>query len=187
MPSIKDAKIAILSTDGFEQDELIKPLEQLKAAGAQVHVVSLKDGTITGWDQDHWDKKVPVDRTLDAVSVGDYDALVLPGGQINPDKLRAEPQVVEFVRAFYQSKKPLAAICHAPWLLIEAGVVKDRQLTSFNSIKTDVINAGGNWVDREVVVDEGLITSRNPGDIPAFVAKIIEEVEEGRHQDRQAA
>jgi len=187
MPSIKDAKIAILATDGFEQVELTEPLAKLKEAGAEVHVISPKSGTIKGWDQDHWDKEITVDKTLSEVRVTDYDALVLPGGQINPDTLRADPKVVSFVREFFNSKKPLAAICHAPWLLIEADVVRGRDITSYNSIKTDVKNAGGNWLDQEVVVHEALITSRNPGDIPAFVAKIIEEVEEGRHEDRKVA
>jgi protease I len=175
MPSIKDAKIAILATDGFEQVELTEPLAKLKDAGAEVHVISPKSGTIKGWDQDHWDKEITVDKTLSEVRVTDYDALVLPGGQINPDTLRADPKVVSFVREFFNSKKPLAAICHAPWLLIEADVVRGRDITSYN------------WLDQEVVVHEALITSRNPGDIPAFVAKIIEEVEEGRHEDRKVA
>ncbi|WP_062111727.1 type 1 glutamine amidotransferase domain-containing protein [Aureimonas sp. AU40] len=187
MPSIKQAKIAILATDGFEQSELTVPLEKLKAAGATVHVVSLKSGEIKGWDQTDWGKSVPVDKVLSDVSVSDYDALVLPGGQINPDKLRAEEQAVSFIRDFYNSKKTLAAICHAPWLLIEAGVIKGRDVTSFKSIKTDVENAGGRWHDETVVTDQALITSRNPGDLDAFVAKIIEEVEEGRHEKRQAA
>ncbi|MCB8840050.1 type 1 glutamine amidotransferase domain-containing protein [Aurantimonas sp. VKM B-3413] len=187
MPSIKEAKIAILATDGFEQAELTEPLAKLKEAGAEVHVISTKAGSIKGWDKDHWDKDIPVDKQLSEVRVTDYDALVLPGGQINPDKLRADPKVVSFVREFFNSKKPLAAICHAPWLLIEADVVRGRDITSFASIKTDVKNAGGNWVDKEVVVHQALITSRNPGDIPAFVAKIIEEVEEGRHEDRKVA
>jgi len=187
MPSIKQAKIAILATDGFEQSELTVPLQKLKAAGATVHVVSLKSGEIKGWDETDWGQSVPVDKTLSEVSVADYDALVLPGGQINPDKLRAEEQAVSFIRDFYNSKKTLAAICHAPWLLIEAGVIKDRDVTSFKSIKTDVENAGGRWHDETVVTDQALITSRNPGDLDAFVAKIIEEVEEGRHEKRQAA
>ncbi|ALN72536.1 type 1 glutamine amidotransferase domain-containing protein [Aureimonas sp. AU20] len=187
MPSIKQAKIAILATDGFEQSELTVPLEKLKAAGATVHVVSLKSGEIKGWDQTDWGKSVPIDKVLSDVSVSDYDALVLPGGQINPDKLRAEEQAVSFIRDFYNSKKTLAAICHAPWLLIEAGVIKGRDVTSFKSIKTDVENAGGRWHDETVVTDQALITSRNPGDLDAFVAKIIEEVEEGRHEKRQAA
>ena len=187
MPSIRQAKIAILATDGYEQLELTVPLAKLKEAGATVHVVSLEKGEIKGWDKDHWGDSVAVDKTLAEVTVADYDALVLPGGQINPDTLRAEESAVSFVRDFYNSKKTLAAICHAPWLLIEAGVIKGRDVTSFKSIKTDVINAGGRWHDEEVVTDQALITSRNPDDLPAFVAKIIEEVEEGRHEKRQAA
>ncbi|MEE2951675.1 MAG: type 1 glutamine amidotransferase domain-containing protein [Pseudomonadota bacterium] len=187
MPKITEAKIAILATDGFEQVELTEPLAKLKESGATVHVISTKEGSIRGWDQDHWDKEIPVDKTLSEVRVADYDALVLPGGQINPDVLRADPKVVSFVREFFNSKKPLAAICHAPWLLIEADVVRGRDVTSYKSIKTDVANAGGNWHDKEVVVHEGLITSRNPNDLPAFIAKIVEEVEEGPHADRKAA
>ncbi|WP_090674215.1 type 1 glutamine amidotransferase domain-containing protein [Aureimonas jatrophae] len=187
MPNINQARIAILATDGYEQLELTEPLKKLREAGATVHVVSLEKGEIKGWDKDHWGDSVTVDKTLGEVSVSDYDALVLPGGQINPDKLRAEEKAVGFVRDFYNSKKTLAAICHAPWLLIEAGVIKDRDVTSFNSIKTDVVNAGGRWHDEEVVTDQALITSRNPNDLPAFIAKIIEEVEEGRHEKRQAA
>ncbi|WP_427023863.1 type 1 glutamine amidotransferase domain-containing protein [Aureimonas ureilytica] len=187
MTSINQAKIAILATDGFEQSELTVPLEKLKAAGATVHVVSLEKGEIKGWDQTDWGQSVPVDKTLSEITVADYDALVLPGGQINPDKLRAEERAVSFIRDFYNSKKTLAAICHAPWLLIEAGVIKGRDVTSFKSIKTDVENAGGRWHDETVVTDQALITSRNPGDLDAFVAKIIEEVEEGRHEKREAA
>ncbi|SJZ80125.1 type 1 glutamine amidotransferase domain-containing protein [Consotaella salsifontis] len=187
MPSIKNAKIAILATDGFEQSELFQPLEELKKAGATVEVLSLEPGEIKAWDKTDWGKSVKVDKTLSEVRVTEYDALVLPGGQINPDKLRAEPKAVSFVREFYNSKKPLAAICHAPWLLIEAGVISGKDVTSYKSIKTDVMNAGGKWTDQEVMVDEGLVTSRNPGDLPAFIAKVIEEVEEGRHDDRRAA
>lgn len=187
MPNINQAKIAILATDGFEQSELFEPLEKLRQAGAEVHVLSTKSGSIKAWDKDDWGKTVPVDKLLSEVRVSEYDGLVLPGGQINPDVLRADPKVVSFVREFFNSKKPLAAICHAPWLLIEADVVRGRSVTSFKSIKTDVVNAGGNWEDSDVVVDEALITSRNPGDLPAFIAKIIEEVEEGRHEDRKVA
>ncbi|TFF21977.1 type 1 glutamine amidotransferase [Jiella endophytica] len=187
MPNIKDAKIAILATDGFEESELTEPLAKLREAGATVHVVSPNSGEITSWDKDHWGKKVPVDKQLSEVRTADYDGLVLPGGQINPDKLRADPKVVSFVREFFNSKKPLAAICHAPWLLIEADVVRGRDVTSYKSIRTDVVNAGGNWRDEEVVCHEALITSRNPDDLPAFISKIIEEVEEGRHPDRKVA
>ena len=187
MPKIESAKIAILATDGYERSELREPRDFLKSKGATVDVVSLKVGEIKSWDKDDWGDTVTVDKTLDEVSVGDYDALVLPGGQINPDLLRLEEKVVRFVREFGASGKTLAAICHAPWLLIEAGLVKDRQVTSYKSIKTDVINAGGQWVDQEVVVDEAIVTSRNPKDIAAFNAKIVEEIEEGRHERRVAA
>lgn len=187
MPNIRQARIAILATDGFEQSELVQPLTKLREAGATVDVVSLKPGEIKGWDETDWGDSVPVDKTLSQVSVDDYDALVLPGGQINPDVLRSEPEAVKFVHDFYNTKKTLAAICHAPWLLVEAGVIRDRDVTSYQSIKTDVVNAGGRWHDEEVVTDQALITSRNPGDLPAFIAKIIEEVEEGRHEKREAA
>jgi protease I len=187
MPSIKQARIAILATDGFEQSELVQPLEKLKAAGAAVDVISIKSGEIKGWDESDWGDSVKVDKLVGDVSVNDYDALVLPGGQINPDKLRADETAVKFVHDFYNTKKTLAAICHGPWLLVEAGVIKDRDVTSYKSIKTDIVNAGGRWHDEEVVTDQALITSRNPNDLPAFIAKIIEEVEEGRHEKREAA
>ena len=187
MPDIKGKKIAILATEGFEQSELEVPKERLQEAGAKVDIVSLEPGEIWGWDHDDWGDPVKVDKTLDEVKVEDYDALVLPGGQINPDLLRMDKNAVKFVRDFYASKKPLAAICHAPWLLIEAGIAKGRKMTSYKSIVTDVKNAGANWVDAEVVVDAGLITSRNPDDLEAFSAKIIEEVQEGRHEKRAVA
>jgi deglycase len=150
-------------------------------------VVSPKEGDIRSWDKKDWGDSVPVDRPLAEASPEDYDALVLPGGQINPDLLRVEAKAVDFVRSFAKSGKPLAAICHGPWLLVEADVVRGRDVTSYKSIRTDLVNAGARWQDREVVVDEGIVTSRNPGDLPAFIAKIIEEVEEGRHEDRKAA
>lgn len=187
MPSISQAKIAILATDGFEQSELVEPMNKLREAGAQVHVLSVKEGEIKGWDETDWGDSVKVDRLVTDANVSEYDALVLPGGQINPDKLRTEEAAVRFVHDFYNTKKTLAAICHGPWLLIEAGVIKDRDVTSFQSIKTDIVNAGGRWHDEEVVTDQALITSRNPNDLPAFIAKIIEEVEEGRHEKREAA
>ncbi len=182
MTAINQANIAILATDGFEKSELFEPKRQLEAAGAKVTVVSLEKGEIKSWDEKDWGEAIAVDKTLDEVNVTDFDALVLPGGQINPDLLRVEDKAVRFVHDFYNTGKTLAAICHAPWLLIEAGVIKGRNVTSYKSIKTDVINAGGKWEDSQVVCDEALITSRNPGDIDAFVAKIIEEVSEGRHQ-----
>ncbi len=182
MPSINESRILIMATDGFEQSELMKPLEQLKAKGAKVDIAAPKAGQIKGWDHNNWGTAVDVDLTLDRVKVGDYDALVLPGGVMNPDKLRMNDKALAIVKAFVESGKVVAAICHGPWLLVETGSVKDREVTSFVAIRTDVVNAGGRWVDKQVATDEGIITSRHPGDIDAFVAKIIEEVEEGEHR-----
>lgn len=187
MTDIQDSSIAILATNGFEQSELLEPKKQLEQAGARVTVISPEQGSIKGWDSDDWGKSVDVDLSLSEASVEDYDALVLPGGQINPDLLRVNPAAVSFVRDFFQTGKPLAAICHAPWLLIEAGVIEDRNMTSYHSIRTDVENAGGKWHDSAVVVDQAVITSRSPEDLDAFCAKIIEEVKEGRHERRQAS
>jgi protease I len=182
MPNMSEARIAILATDGYERSELREPLEKLRGEGAKVDVVSLEPGEIKSWDKTDWGDSVPVDRTIAEISVEEYDALVLPGGQINPDVLRLDEKAVDFVRAFARSGKTLAAICHGPWLLVEADVVRDREMTSYPSIRTDVVNAGGKWTDKEVVVDQAIVTSRNPDDLPAFIAKIIEEVKEGRHQ-----
>jgi protease I len=179
--------IAILATNGFEQAELEVPRDRLKAAGFTVHIVSLQAGEIKGWDKKDWGRAVKVDKTLDQVSANDYDAIVLPGGQINPDLLRVEPAALALIKDVFNQKKIIAAVCHAPWLLIETGIAKGRRMTSYKSIKTDVINAGGQWEDAEVVVDSGVITSRNPGDLQAFSAKIIEEVKEGKHGQRSAA
>jgi len=186
MPGIGHAKIMILATNGFEQSELEVPLKTLAAAGAAVDVVSLKQGEITGWDKKDWGSAVKVDKTLDAVKPGDYDALVLPGGQINPDLLRVEKDVIEFIKEFHDTGKPLAAVCHAPWLLIETGIAKGRRMTSYKSIKTDMINSGAKWEDSEVVTDQGIVTSRNPGDLEAFSKKLIEEISEGKHARRAA-
>ena len=184
---LDNKKIAILATNGFEQAELEVPRDKLKAAGALVHVVSIEAGEIKGWDKKDWGRSVKVDRTLSDVSADDYDAVVLPGGQINPDLLRVEPKALAFIKDIFNQKKVVAAVCHAPWLLIETGIAKGRKMTSYKSIKTDVANAGAKWEDSEVVVDNGVITSRNPGDLEAFSAKIIEEVAEGRHSRRSAA
>ena len=186
MPAINQACIAILATSGFEQSELEVPLNSLRDAGATVDVVSLEKGEIKGWDEKDWGGSVPVDKVLSEVSVDQYDALVLPGGQINPDVLRAEPKVVEFIKDFNATGKPLAAICHAPWLLIEAGLVKGKRATSFKSIKTDMINAGANWEDSMTVHDGNLITARKPDDLESFVSTIIEAVEGGAAQKSAA-
>ena len=181
---LKGKKIAIVATDGFEQSELEEPKKYLENEGAETHVISLKSGSIKGWDKDDWGDKVSVDKLIGDARVDDYDALVLPGGQINPDKLRAEQQVVDFVTEFMHSGKVVAAICHGPWVLVETGLLSGKKVTSYPSIKTDLKNAGALWEDNEVVVDKGLITSRNPGDIPAFNKKIVEEILEGVHAMR---
>jgi protease I len=177
MPKIAEARVAILATDGYERSELREPLDKLKAKGAKVEVVAPKAGEIRSWDGGDWGDSVPVDRTLAEARPEEYDALVLPGGQINPDKLRLEPEAVAFVRAFAESGRPLAAICHGPWMLVEADVVQGVAMTSYPSIRTDLVNAGADWRDAEVVVDDAIVTSRNPGDLPAFIAAIVEEIE----------
>jgi protease I len=173
--------IAVIATDMVEQVELVEPRKALKDAGAETHLISLKPGEIQGFN--HFDKadKFKVDKTIDEVDASDYDALMIPGGVGNPDQLRGDENVVAFVRELFEAGKPVAAICHGPWVLVEAGAVSGRKLTSWPTLQTDIRNAGGNWVDREVVVDQGLVTSRKPDDIPAFNKKMIEEFCEGRH------
>jgi len=178
---IRGKRIAILATDGFEQSELEQPKKALDEAGAKTEVVSPKSGKIRGWAEKDWGQEVSVDRELKSANPEDYDALVLPGGVMNPDHLRMDSSAVEFVRHFVNSGKPIGAICHGPWTLIEAGGVKGRRMTSWPSLQTDLKNAGAQWVDEQVVTDQGLVTSRKPADIPAFVNKVIEEVAEGRH------
>ena len=177
-------KVAILAADMFERVELEEPRKALEDAGATTEVVSIHDGEIKGFD--HFDPAttIKVDKTVEEVSADDYDALLVPGGVGNPDQLRGDENAVSFVRDFVQAKKPLAVICHGPWVLVEAGVVRGRTLTSWPTLQTDIRNAGGEWVDQEVVVDDGLVTSRKPDDIPAFTTKMIEEFCEGRHPAR---
>jgi protease I len=177
--SLNGKTIALLATDGFEDDELTKPLEGVRDAGATVIVVSNGKESIEGKNG----TKVDVDvKDVGDVNAADFDGLLLPGGVHNPDAMRTVPEAVSFVRDFFEMGKPVAAICHAPWLLVEAGVVEGRKVTSWPSLKTDLTNAGAEWVDEEVVTDQGLVTSRNPGDIPAFTAKAIEEFAEGKHE-----
>jgi protease I len=184
---LKGKKVAILAADMFERVELEEPRKALEEAGAETEIVSIHDGEIKAFD--HFDpaSTVKVDKTVEEVSAADYDALLVPGGVGNPDQLRADENAVNFVREFAESKKPMAVICHGPWVLVEAGIARGRTLTSWPSLQTDIRNAGGNWVDEEVVVDEGLVTSRKPDDIPAFNKKMIEEFCEGRHEDRDVS
>ena len=179
-------RVAILATNGFEESELKSPKEAMEKAGFTVDIVSPESGSIKGWANGNWSNEYKVTHTLDSVNAVDYNALMLPGGVINPDQLRQNDDALLFVRDFFKQGKPVGAICHAPQLLIEADVVEGRKLTSFNSIKTDLMNAGANWVDEEVVCDEAFVTSRNPDDLPAFNAKLIEEIKEGIHEEQHA-
>lgn len=174
-------RVAALVDDGFEQVELTKPKQALEDAGAEVDIVSPKKGSVKGWEHTGWGDKFDVDVSLEEATPDEYEALLLPGGVMNPDHLRMNPAAVRFVKAFVDAGKPIAAICHGPWTLIEAGAVKGKTLTSWPSLQSDLRNAGANWVDRECVVDNGLVTSRKPDDIPAFNEKMIEEFAEGRH------
>ncbi|WP_415327589.1 type 1 glutamine amidotransferase domain-containing protein [Chryseobacterium sp. MMS23-Vi53] len=177
-------KIAILATHGFEESELASPKEYLEQQGWTAHIISPESGSIKAWAEKDWGKEYPVDKTLNEASASDYDALVLPGGVINPDQLRTNEKALSFVKDFFQQHKPVAAICHGPQILINAEVVEGRNLTSVNSISKDLKNAGANWEDSEVVVDNGLVTSRTPKDLPAFNAKMVEEIKEGKHEEQ---
>lgn len=178
---ISNKKVAILSTHGFEHSELAKPLESLKDDGAEVHVIAPESGFIRGWSGGDWADSVDVDHTLDDANPDDYDALVLPGGVINPDQLRMNDKAIEFVRAFFKAGKPVAAICHGPQILINCDVLTGREVTSYPSIKQDLKNAGARWTDQEVVCDQALVTSRTPDDLDAFIKKTKEEIAEGKH------
>lgn len=177
-------KIAILATNGFEESELKSPKEYLEQQGWTADIVSPESGSIKAWAEKDWGKEYPVDQTLDSVSASDYDALVLPGGVINPDQLRTNDKAISFVQDFFRQHKPVAAICHGPQILINAGAVEGRKMTSVNSISIDLKNAGAIWEDSEVVTDNGLVTSRTPKYLPAFNAKMVEEIKEGKHEDQ---
>jgi protease I len=186
MQSLNGKKVAILVEDGFEQIELTSPKEALEEAGAKTFIISPKSGKVKGWEHTQWGKEFPVDVNVEQAKANDYDALLLPGGVMNPDKLRTSKPAVQFVQSFFEQRKPVGSICHGPWMLVEADVLKGRKVTSYHSIKTDVKNAGATWVDQEVVVDQGLVTSRNPDDLPAFNRKLVEEVAEGQHERQRA-
>jgi protease I len=181
MNDLRNKRVAALVDNGYEQSELIEPRKALENAGAKVDIVSPQKSKVKGWKHTDWGDEVPVDRQLDTADASEYDALLLPGGVMNPDRLRTNRKAVQFVKGFVDSGKPIAAICHGSWTLIEAGGVKGRTVTSWPSLQTDLVNAGASWVDREVVVDHGLVTSRKPEDIAAFNVMMIEEIAEGRH------
>jgi protease I len=181
MAKLDGKLVAILTENGFEEIELTSPKKALEEAGAKVHIVSPQKEKVKGWQHDHWSVELPVDKHISEVNASEYDALVLPGGVINPDQLRRDQPSVDFARQFLEQGKPVAAICHGPQLLIETELLKDREVTSFHSVKTDLKNAGANWHDKEVVVDHGLVTSRSPKDLEAFNRKMIEEIGEGVH------
>jgi protease I len=178
---LQGKRVAAIVTHGFEQIELLEPKGALEAAGARVDVIAPEAGDVNGWNHKQWGDQIPVDRTLDQARADEYDALLLPGGVMNPDRLRTNQQAIQFIRKMFDDGKPIAAICHGPWTLVEADVVRGVQMTSYPSIKTDLKNAGAKWVDQQVVVDRGIVTSRKPDDIPAFNQKMIEEFKEGKH------
>lgn len=179
--TVENKKVAILTENGFEEVELTSPMNALQKAGVTVHIISPQKGKVKAWAHDHWSIEVPVDRALDDASPEDYDMLLLPGGVMNPDSLRQNKKAVAFAQHFIEQGKPLAAICHGPQLLIETGMISKRRMTSYPSLRTDLVNAGVEWEDKEVVVDNGLVTSRSPEDLEAFNKKVIEELGEGKH------
>ena len=183
---LQGKRIACLATDGVEQVEMTQPRDALQAEGATVELVSLQSGMIQGFNRLDKADQFTVDRTVDKATADDYDALLLPGGVANPDTLRGDSEAVNFARSFFTQGKPVAAICHAPWMLVEADVVRDRKVTSWPSLQTDIVNAGGQWLNKEVVVDSGLVTSRKPDDLDAFCTKTIEEIAEGKHRGQAA-
>lgn len=181
MGTLKDKRVAIITENGFEEEELTSPKKALEEAGAKVDIISPQKDKVKAWAHDHWSIDLPVDVPIEKAKVEDYDALVIPGGVLNPDQMRINKHCVEFAQQFLESGKPVAAICHGPQLLIETGMIEGRTMTSYPAIKTDLLNAGVLWVDKEVVVDNGLVTSRSPKDLPAFNKKMIEEIKEGQH------
>jgi len=186
MGQLSNRNIAILSESGFEEVELTSPLKRLQEEGATVHIISSKAGTIKAWDHDHWSIDIDVDKIITEVSAEDYHGLLIPGGVINPDQLRVNDEAIALIRAFFEAGKPVGAICHGPQPLINADMVKGRKMTSVKNISQDLINAGADWVDEEVVVDQGLVTSRTPKDLPAFNDKLVEEFSEGIHDGQHA-
>lgn len=186
MGKLSGKTIAIVTENGFEEVELTSPKEAMEKEGATVHIVSPQKEKVTSWDSKDWGKDFPVDKALDEANADDYDAVMIPGGVINPDQLRRSDKAISFIKHFFEQGKPVASICHGPQVLIETGLLKDRNVTSFFSIKTDLINAGARWSDKECVVDQGLVTSRNPDDLPAFNKKLIEEIQEGKHEGQKS-
>jgi protease I len=182
MKSLQGKRVAILTENGFEESELTSPMEALRKAGAEVHIVSPREDKVKGWKDGNWSIELPVDVLVADADPEEYDALVIPGGVINPDLMRRDQDCIEFAKEFLQEGKPVAAICHGPQLLIETGMLEGKKMTSFHSIKTDLINAGARWEDKEVVVDNGLVTSRSPKDLEAFNKKMLEEIAEGVHE-----
>lgn len=187
MGKLTGKTIAIITEKGFEEVELTSPKEALEKEGAKVDIVSPQKEKVKSWDSTDWGKYFTVDKSLDQASSADYDAIVIPGGVINPDHLRRSEKAIDFISDFFEQGKPVAAICHGPQVLIETGKLKGRNVTSFFSVKTDLVNAGANWSDQECVVDQGLVTSRNPDDLPAFNKKLIEEIQEGKHEGQKAS